>query len=727
MKFFQKPNRNKNIEKIGFVWLGLWGVTEGLYRIIDGDPIEMLVLLPVLFFPITCVAGILGVYLVRSWAPLIPRLNHHFKHQSVKTTQLILASAILFSVWLGAVSSLISFLLSNVQTSEYRLILNIWGSVASGVILLLFFPLVYGSLSPIANIIVKRFSRRSLGLVVLVALLGLFAAIVYLPSCFYFLSYLPWAIIVPPACSLVIAPSLSLLLSHRNLVISSVSLCFLHVLLSLAPSNLGILQKLENSAQRTAGNELLYVLRRVTDFDGDGVSHLYLGSDCAPLDSKRAPILYDVPDDGIDQDCDGWDVESSTIPNEGRSSIPLTTPAPPPHILLITTDALSFRHTSMGGYEFDVTPNLSKFAAQSVSFSSAFANAPTTYMTLPILHTGRNFTELEIESGSRHGHFPFGLSSKSNTLARRLEKLGYDSVFIPGNSYFSESRWPGLATGFSRVESPPVGQHTAPFITQRVIANLESAKKPSFVWVHYFDHHAPYNIPENGVRFPVLPGFQGRLESAYNSELEMADRAWGDLFDYTRNRHDVVVIFTADHGESFDSLHREKPHSHCIRASETHIPLIMNVAGAKPRTVEGLVSHLDVFPTVLNLLGQPSEGYPGESLIPVLFDDREPSKEVVFLSFVDPRKAATKSAFLQYGAVGFELLFLNDRTKNQISLFSLDNPVQEATLNFEHFPRGRGLKAFADRKYFEVSASNQFVETFHQSVNESRTKPSTNE
>ncbi len=48
-------------------------------------------------------------------------------------------------------------------------------------------------------------------------------------------------------------------------------------------------------------------LRTLVDVDGDGFSPLLGGGDCDDLDRDIHPFGRDVPDDGVDQDCDGVD------------------------------------------------------------------------------------------------------------------------------------------------------------------------------------------------------------------------------------------------------------------------------------------------------------------------------------------------------------------------------------------------------------------------------------
>ena len=54
------------------------------------------------------------------------------------------------------------------------------------------------------------------------------------------------------------------------------------------------------------------------DADGYGISE----GDCDDADPERNPGATDVPDDGIDQDCDGVDATEDTEPSSEASTEP---------------------------------------------------------------------------------------------------------------------------------------------------------------------------------------------------------------------------------------------------------------------------------------------------------------------------------------------------------------------------------------------------------------------
>ena len=109
-------------------------------------------------------------------------------------------------------------------------------------------------------------------------------------------------------------------------------------------------------------------MRHATDRDHDGFSPYFGGGDCDDHDPKRNPQAFDVPGNGIDEDCSGSDT-------------PLPPPPPPPpappkaklpddlNLILITVDTLR-RDCGFCGYDKDTTPNLDALAKKSVILGS---------------------------------------------------------------------------------------------------------------------------------------------------------------------------------------------------------------------------------------------------------------------------------------------------------------------------------------------------------------------
>lgn len=456
----------------------------------------------------------------------------------------------------------------------------------------------------------------------------------------------------------------------------------------------------EVGGQPSLARVALRNLDALLDVDGDGATHVFGGDDCAPWDAARAPGRLEVPDNGVDEDCSGQDLKLDAasfhtgVSHHGRPSV---LPGPP-HVILITTDALSFAHTGLGGYARDVTPNLDAWASRATVFEHAFAPGPSTENSFPAMFTG-------VPAPLVRGLWPVasqppGGGATKPTLAERMRAAGYRTAAVVGSEIFFPDVWPGIAAGFDEFHTHAVAQakrrepkpkpHASPEVSAVARHVLETrGDQPLFLWVHYFDHHPIYVVPKGE------SAFDGGAEAvdAYDAELRFADRHWGELLSFIEGElapEEYVVIFTSDHGEAIGrDAHAKAAHDHCLRLPEVSVPFIVQTARGRGERRKGLVSLLDLVPTVVDLAGaEPSDELRGESLVPALFDGREPEKNVLLTLRYSAQDAALEGGPLlrQVGVRTPELFYLDDRANGVRGLYDWKNDPLEQTDRSEEHP-----------------------------------------
>ncbi len=142
---------------------------------------------------------------------------------------------------------------------------------------------------------------------------------------------------------------------------------------------------------------------------------------------------------------------------------------------------------------------------------------------------------------------------------------------------------------------------------------------------------------------------QGQLGVRSNDELgwkELKTRYWGlcTLVDKYVGRiltsiaelglaEDTIVVYTSDHGHMLGE-HRLLNKSVLYEPS-AQIPLIIRAPGLAPRCVATPVSHVDLVPTLLDLLDRPlPEHLHGTNLAPLLRDgDADPDTAAVAIEW----------------------------------------------------------------------------------------------
>src|SRR5262249_10554819 len=121
---------------------------------------------------------------------------------------------------------------------------------------------------------------------------------------------------------------------------------------------------------------------------------------------------------------------------------------------------------------------------------------------------------------------------------------------------------------------------------------------PFFLWVHYYDPHAPYEPRgEMAERFRAAP---------YDGEIAFVDaqlaRLLRALDDQGRLAHTVVLV-TADHGESLGE-HGEGTHGLSVYDATLKVPWTMAGPGiASGRAPATVARGIDVLPTLLDYAG----------------------------------------------------------------------------------------------------------------------------
>ena len=299
------------------------------------------------------------------------------------------------------------------------------------------------------------------------------------------------------------------------------------------------------------------------------------------------------------------------------------------NILLITIDTLRADRLSCYGSQHPKTPHIDDLGERGVLFSRAFANTSTTLPSHANILLG-----LTPNYHGVHENLNFIVSEELLTLAEHLKNNGYATGAFVG-AYALDSRF-GLSQGFDIYDDNYSRIHTENFSTlernaEAVIKGalewLEGRRSPWFLWIHCWDPHTPYEPPE-----PFKTQYKEHL---YEGEVAYVDLALGKLFDHLKENSlfdSTLIIFTGDHGESLGQ-HGEKIHGFFAYNSSTWIPLIISHPEAVPGRIRHYVSHIDIFPTVCDVLGIEKPSFlQGISLLPSLKGRKLPERPIYFES-----------------------------------------------------------------------------------------------
>lgn len=307
------------------------------------------------------------------------------------------------------------------------------------------------------------------------------------------------------------------------------------------------------------------------------------------------------------------------------------TPPAKPNVLVYLVDTLRSDHLGVYGYDRDTSPNLDAFARDAVVFDRAYTPSAWTKPSTASLLSGLY--------PRRHGGISRAdrIADGVQLAGSYLSPAGYTSAAFMTNPN-TTALW-GFDRGFDVFEDifHPGAETRADEVVDRVLAALPDLEPgPFFAYIHTHDPHDPYAPPPPFDRKwtddplpPVLTGemqltaeLLPRLQAAYDGEIAFGDVQFGRLMDRLKADglyDDMLIIFTADHGEEFGD-HGGLSHGHSLFDELVHVPLIVKFPGNDfaGTHVAARASLLDILPTVLDAAGvTPPEAMSGRNLLDV--------------------------------------------------------------------------------------------------------------
>lgn len=295
------------------------------------------------------------------------------------------------------------------------------------------------------------------------------------------------------------------------------------------------------------------------------------------------------------------------------------------NVVLITVDTLR-SDLGFAGYPRPVSPNLDELAARSSVYESAYAMASFTPKCLGPLLIGKYVSETHRDYEHYTVFYPANVF-----LAERVHAAGGRTVGAASHRYFGWKT--GFEQGFDTWDTtaiPPKSIDNDPTITSdrmtdvaidllgaastHDVVEIDGARPPGpasnhfFAWFHYLDPHLPYVSHPGAPDFATMPG--ARKERApYDAEVWYTDQQVGRLLSHIDKQpwaKETAIILTADHGEAFGER-GHWGHGRELWEPLVHVPLLVYVPGVAPRRIKAKRSHIDVVPTVLELMGIPAD------------------------------------------------------------------------------------------------------------------------
>lgn len=336
-----------------------------------------------------------------------------------------------------------------------------------------------------------------------------------------------------------------------------------------------------------------------------------------------------------------------------------------PNIIWITLESVRPDHTSMHGYQRDITPQLQRIAdtERGENFGHCISHGIFTAPSSASILTGTHVSSHGIGIGINET-----LPEEMDTIPGLLSAAGYHTIGINSNSQLGPGR--GLDRGFDEylffsprtilqkfglrpllkyllnIQSRGGGfsldktAHNVSYMMTEVIKRKASSyagsQEPFFLYTHYPDSHHPYVPPRSYLREIVSEtpfsaaeakqlsvdmhdnlhkhiaegcDFSNEewevLKAMYDGEIKHIDRCVGELFDYIRSLsmdRETIFVVTSDHGELFGE-HGLISHKIAISDELIRVPMVVHGLPEIHHQSGNIIQHIDVIETILNHVG----------------------------------------------------------------------------------------------------------------------------
>ncbi|MGB3306890.1 MAG: sulfatase [Thermomicrobiales bacterium] len=280
------------------------------------------------------------------------------------------------------------------------------------------------------------------------------------------------------------------------------------------------------------------------------------------------------------------------------------------------------------------TPNIQRLAEEGVLFRRAFSAAPTCSPSRAALLTGQSPHAAGMLGLAHRG---FGLRDPNQHLANVLRSHGYMTALF-GMQHVTHDDPHQLGYEAVAATNNCDVANVAPQAAAYIAALADRANdRPFFLDVGFSETHRPFHQAQHDegrylrppAPIPDMP--ETRQDMAdYHASVRELDHGVGIVLDALEQAglaESTLVINTTDHGLAFPNM-KSTLTDHGIGVS-----LIMRGPNGFSRgsVIDALVSQIDLFPTLCELIGIPRpEWLQGASMLPLVRSEADAIREEIF-------------------------------------------------------------------------------------------------
>lgn len=395
------------------------------------------------------------------------------------------------------------------------------------------------------------------------------------------------------------------------------------------------------------------------------------------------------------------------------------------NVIMIVIDTLRADHLGSYGYHRNTSPNLDRFAEESLFFENVVATSCWTPPGTGSILTGlypKNHKVFDMKAKlprevpflpqilKDQGYHTFGFST--NSLAG--ERMGFDRGYDVYYMFPTTNKRPGRY-----LRSEKLHRDLFPFLE-----SMEE-KENVFLYIHYTDPHIPYDpgelhyakenkMPEKWTRghsFVMQSDVYQKLErleqkrvieemiNRYDDEILYMDKSIEKLFELLKKKglyDKSIIIVVSDHGEAFKE-HYDLGHWRTLYDEEIMVPLMIRLPAGEPRRISQQFSQVHIVPTLLDLLGIPQPaGLDGISL----FSD-EPLPEYAYAHLITKHTEVMNASRSPH-----HKMILTDISKKVKKTAPSESPPGENGTGFRWFDENVRIRSRRKHTTFELASAS---------------------
>ncbi len=325
---------------------------------------------------------------------------------------------------------------------------------------------------------------------------------------------------------------------------------------------------------------------------------------------------------------------------------------PPKNVIVYLSDTLRWDKIRFFKPEENriVTPNFDRIAGEGITFKNAISQGCWSKPSQAGIMTGRyphDTNMMKAEDRPTRDTQMIATAIK----AKRPEVI---TASYSSNGYVSDRFGFGQRWDYSRNMIREGKPNKTEYLIDAMTATWKKnnlIENPFFIWFGTIDPHVAYNPrpqflklydddPYSGIVIPYKTAFLlgqirtgklrlgkrdwHRLTALYDGEVSYNDHQLGELMKQLETwgiLEETAIILISDHGDEFME-HGGMGHGHSLWDELVRVPFIVYYPRGfrRPRVVESVVETMDIYPTVLEMLGIeiPKETQ-AESMVPLAF------------------------------------------------------------------------------------------------------------